>query len=148
MGQFLLLRAFLAGLLRASWDVLEASGAVLGISWASWSDLSASRGPLGPSERPRGFLLARVGALLGEQVGGARGQAGAREGVGAMERPTTDFVFGHIFCLEGRKRRDLVTKMKASWARCVGGALIIASQGAKGPETHLPLQARWRMMKL
>ena len=65
--------------------------------------------------------MARVGALLGEQGRGAWGQAGAREGVEAMDPPTTDFVFGHIFCLEGRKRRDLVTKMKTDWARCVGG---------------------------
>eukprot|EP00959_Pyramimonas_sp_CCMP1952_P435478 9118583-Pyramimonas_sp.AAC.1 len=36
--------------------------------------------------------------------------------------------------------------MSASWARCVGGALAVASQGAKGPDAHLPLQARWRML--
>ena len=27
------------------------------------------------------------------------------------------------------------------------GALIIASQEAKGPDTHLPLQARWRTIR-
>ena len=80
--------------------LLDLSDAVLEVSWAL----------LGP-------VLARLGGLLGA-LGGR--QAPGR-GWGPRKGSTLDLVFGHVFCLEGRKRRDFVTKMKASWARCVGG---------------------------
>ena len=50
--------------------------------------------------------------------------------------------------LFGRQKnagRDLVTKLNRILGSMRRGALIIASQGAKGPDTHLPLQARWRI---
>ena len=61
-----------------------------------------------------------------------------------MEVPSVYFVFGHMFCLEGQTRGDLVTKMNRILGSMRRGGLIIASQGVKRPETHLPLQARWR----
>ena len=57
------LGALLGGLLEASWGVLEASWAVWRPSWASWNDFSATRGPLGPSWRSLGALVARFEAL-------------------------------------------------------------------------------------
>ena len=62
-----------------------------------------------------------------------------------MNVSTRGVVFGHIFCLEARNRRDLVTKIEGILGLMRRGALIIASQEAKGPDTHLPLQARWRI---
>ena len=77
----MLLWALLARLLRASWDVLEASGAVLGASWASRSDLLASRGPLGPSGRRLAALGGSSGGLVarcshGNERAGGAGQRG------------------------------------------------------------------------
>eukprot|EP00959_Pyramimonas_sp_CCMP1952_P171387 3581273-Pyramimonas_sp.AAC.1 len=38
--------------------------------------------------------------------------------------------------------------MGASWARCVGPPPpMIRSRNARGPDTHLPLPARWRIME-
>ena len=65
MGQILPLWALLGSFFRVSWGVLEASGAVLGTSWASWSDLSATRGPLGPSWGSLGASWGPRGPLWG-----------------------------------------------------------------------------------
>ena len=61
MGQFWRLRAFLGALLKASWGVLERSGAVWRRSWASWTDRSTTRGSLGPSWGPLGVFLGWLG---------------------------------------------------------------------------------------
>ena len=62
--------------------------------------------------RRRAIPPPRSGGRLG---GGGRPVGGRGHG-----RSSPDLVFGHIFCVEGQKRRDLVTKMNAPWARCVG----------------------------
>eukprot|EP00959_Pyramimonas_sp_CCMP1952_P207792 4346307-Pyramimonas_sp.AAC.1 len=48
--------------------VLEACWAVQRPSWPSWCDLSAILSPRGPSGRPPGACLARLGALLCEKT--------------------------------------------------------------------------------
>ena len=151
MRQLLLLWALLARLLRASWDVLEASGAVLGASWASRSDLLASRGPLGPSGRRLAALGGSSGGLVarcshGNERAGGAGQRGG-EGRGRSTSFPRPRIWAHF--LPGRpKTLGLVRKKEPHLGLdSSGGALIIASQGAKGPDTHLPLQARWRIYK-
>ena len=116
-------------------------GDILGVLERSFGD----SGPLGPSGRPPRFFLARVGALLGERGRGSWGQAGARERVGSMEPVHPQPRIWARF-LPGRpKTQGLGDKNERILRSMRRGALIIASQGAKGPETHLPLQARWRL---
>ena len=52
-----------------------------------------------------------------------------------MEGPSWDFVFWHIFCLEGQKRSDLVTKTRASCARCVGGPNYCFARSERARDT-------------
>ena len=119
---------FVGVLLGASWGVLGASGPSCSHLRPSVSALGPSWGPFWSSLRPSWRYLRLSGrseTLCASLQGAGGGELGGRSSAGdrghATGPATWDLVFGAIFCLEGQKRRDLVIKMSAAWARCVGG---------------------------
>ena len=108
--------------------LLDLSDAVLEVSWAilglSWTVLGAS---------------AMGTRALGEW-------AGAGDRGGATDRSFPRPRLWALFRSGTRQTQGLGHKNECILASMRGGALIIASQEAKGPDTHLPLQARWRIM--
>ena len=135
----------LGGPLGAFWGPLGRSSNHIG---RSSSAHRPSWGHCRPLRRRLGDILGAPGARLGPSWGLLRrswGQAGARDGLESMEPVHPEpRIWGHF--LPGRpKTQGLGHKNERILGSMRRGALIIASQGAKGPDTHLPLQARWRI---